>query len=133
MAKSNNSTQSKVNAEHIKHLTNIFQEVRTENYMHDYDGDFKMLGATLKRVKDYDIEVLEKVLQYFKRYGLKEVEKMQGFLIWAFKNPYTAMQPYNTIDLQKGNRRGVRNERKVKKPQSREYYDELFEQIEGQN
>lgn len=119
----------KVDVEHIQFLTGIFQEVRTENYMHDFDGDFKIIGTALKRVKDYDMVALMNLMEYFKLHGLKEVKSMQGWLIWAFKNPSTAMQPFNTIDLQK--KRGASSERtNAKRATSREEYDQLFNSID---
>jgi hypothetical protein len=121
------STQgTKIDPEHIKFLTNIFQEVRTEGFMHDYDGDFKIVGMALKKTKEYDMIQLMNLMEYFKQHGLKEVKSMQGWLIWAFKNPQTAMQPFNTIDLQK-NRGAVNEQREASKATGREYYDQLFE------
>lgn len=128
----------KTNPEHITELTEVFQEVRTEGYMHDYSGDYKVIGTALKSAlrtslkktgEEYDYEEIKNLMEYFKRYGMKEVAKMQGFLTWAFMNPKTAMQPYNTIDLQKGNKRGgvANGQRKTIKPNDRDYYNNLFE------
>lgn len=122
---------AKIEVEHIQFLTGIFQEIRTENYMHDYDGDYKIIGMALKRAKEYDMVVLMELMEYFKQHGLKEVKSMQGWLIWAFKNPKTAMQPFNTIDLQK--KRGAVNgaQQESKRATSRDYYEDLFNSLDG--
>lgn len=127
------STQgTKVDIEHIQFLTNIFQEVRTEGYMHDYDGDYKLIGMALKKTENYNMVLLMEMMEYFKKFGIKEVKSMRGWLIWAFKNPKTAMQPYNTIDLQK-NRGAVNEKREASKATGRDYYDQLFQSVDGTN
>lgn len=117
----------KIPLEEIRFLTAIFHEIRTENYMHDYTGDYKLIGQALKTAKEYDMVKLMKLMEYFRNHGIKEVTSMQGWLVWAFKNPDAAMQPYNTIDLQ-NNRKGVVNaQREASKATERDYYDNMFQ------
>lgn len=130
MARSTQGT--KVDIEHIQFLTNIFQEVRTEGYMHDYDGDYKLIGMALKKTENYNMVLLMEMMEYFKKFGIKEVKSMRGWLIWAFKNPKTAMQPYNTIDLQK-NRGAANDVQQARHGNSNNYYDNLFKSIDGTN
>lgn len=117
----------KVPIEEIRFLTAIFHEIRTENYMHDYTGDYKLIGQALKTAKDYDMVKLMRLMEYFRNHGIKEVTSMQGWLIWAFKNPDTAMQPYNTIDLQNNRKQTNNARRNASRATEREYYDKMFD------
>lgn len=118
---------SKVDVEHIRFLTEIFQEIRIIGYDHDYEGDYKLIGNALKKTKNYNMVQIMDLLEYFKKHGLKNITSMSGWLIWAFKNPQTAMQPFNTIDLAKVEV-SANERREAVQATDRNYYDQFFQQ-----
>lgn len=118
--------ETEVEIEHIVFLTEIFQRVVIEGYEHSDEQDYKLIGMTLKKLEYYNMVQLMELLEYFAEHGLKKVTSMAGWLLWAFKNPTVAMQPYNTLNY-KPNHGGANDDKKqYRKATGRNYYDGIF-------
>lgn len=126
MATNTRKAGPKIDAEHIVYLVDKFKQIDVDGYEHDDKKDYKMIGMALKKAGAYDMMQLEGLLDFYMTHGMKHMQSLQGFLVWAFKNP---LQARSKNYVHKGVRivHGTATETK---PRGRDFYDNLFATVD---
>lgn len=127
MATNTRKAGTKIDAEHIIHLVDLFKQVEVDGYAHEDKTDYKMIGMALKKAGQYDMIQLERMLDFYVKNGMKHMDSLQGFLVWAFKNPTKACSK-NYVHKGVRNVHGATTETQ---PRGRDFYDNLFATVDN--